>query len=87
MKAAEQRSEATIDHMWREFCLKCFANISHEQYIDLRRTFYGGASALFFLMMRYLDSGDEVTEHDMAMMHNLKDEIYSFNEDVKAGKA
>lgn len=77
----------TIEYQWQDFCLKCFGNLDPQQYVDLRRTFYGGAVALYGLLMQHLDSGDEITDHDVQMMHNLRDEILRFNEDVKAGKA
>jgi hypothetical protein len=76
-----------IEKEWRAFCLACFRDISKQEYIDQRRTFYAGASALYFLLMNRIDSGDEVTEADIQMMHNLRDEILRFNEDVKAGRA
>ena len=33
---------AFIEKEWCKFCLACFGNISDQQYIDLRRTFYRG---------------------------------------------
>jgi hypothetical protein len=77
----------TIDHEWKSFSSACFRDISEQQYIDLRRTFYAGAAALYGLLMQRLDGGDEVTEHDIEMMHRLREEMRRFNEDVKAGIA
>lgn len=77
-----------LEQQWKEFCLACFGNISEQQYIDLRRTFYGGASALFIIIMNFLDpSTDEPAEADMQKMTSLKDEIFKFNQEVKAGRA
>jgi hypothetical protein len=76
-----------IEKQWREFCLACFGNISEQQYIDLRRAFYGGASALYFSIMRMLDPGDKPTEADLEKMHAMQAELYAFNEEVKAGRA
>lgn len=80
-------SKQLIEDEWNDFSLKCLANITHQQFIDLRRTFFGGASALYHLMMTHLDSGDEPTEQDLQMMRDLRDEIRAFNDRVKAGEA
>lgn len=76
-----------IESEWKKFCLACFGNISEQQYIDLRRTFYGGASALFFLFMNMLEPGEEPTEADLTRITALRAELFAFNEEVKAGKA
>jgi len=76
-----------IEEEFRKFCLACFGNINKQQYIDLRRTFYGGASALFFLFMSILEPGEEPTENDLAKVSALRNEIIQFNKDVKEGKA
>ncbi len=76
-----------IEQEWKKFCLACFGNISDQQYIDLRRTFYGGASAVFFALMSMLDPGDEPTEADLQRMRDLHAELHKFNDDVKAGRA
>lgn len=78
---------ATIEQKWKEFCLACFGDISEAQYIDLRRTFYAGASTLYFILMSSLAPGDEPTEDDLSKMRDLHNEIFAFNEAVKAGKA
>lgn len=76
-----------IESEWRKFCLACFGDISDQQYTDLRRTFYGGASALFFAFMNMLDPGTEPTDADLEKVSALRDELVAFNESVKAGKA
>lgn len=76
-----------IENEWRKFCLACFGNIDEQQYIDLRRTFYGGASALFFVFMNLFEPGVEPTEGDLARVTALQAELLKFNEDVKAGRA
>lgn len=76
-----------IEEEWKKFCLACFGNIGEQQYIDLRRTFYGGASALFFVFMNLLEPGAEPTEGDLEKVTALQKELKSFNEDVKSGRA
>jgi len=79
--------ELSIEAEWKKFCVACFGDISDQQYIDLRRTFYGGVSALYLLLMRMLDPGDEPTEADLAKMRSIHNELMAFNEAVKTGKA
>ena len=79
--------EGLIESEWKQYCITCFGDIGPQQYIDLRRTFYGGASALYFLIMTKLEAGDIPTEADLQTMRDLHNEIHQFNEDVKAGKA
>jgi hypothetical protein len=89
LQPGRDERERMIEKEWLDFCRKCFGNISHQQYIDLRRTFYGGAAALYGLQMRLLDpsAGDEPTEQDLQMMRGLRTELDHFNEEVKAGRA
>lgn len=76
-----------VEQEWRKFCLACFKNIGEQQYIDLRRTFYGGASALFYVFIGLLEPGEEPTEGDLARVTALHDELEAFNQAVKEGKA
>jgi len=76
-----------LESEWKKFCLACFGNVGEQQYIDLRRTFYGGASALFFVFMNLLEPGVEPTEGDLERVTALQQELMKFNEDVKAGRA
>jgi hypothetical protein len=68
------------------FCLACFGNISAQQYIDMRRTFFGGAASFMQAAVSYLSPGDQVTEEDMAMIKTLTRELLDFNEAVKRGE-
>jgi hypothetical protein len=77
----------TIEEEWKKYCLACFGNISDQQYIDLRRTFYGGASALFFVFMGLLEPGLEPTAGDVERVTMLQNELLRFNQDVTDGKA
>jgi hypothetical protein len=75
-----------LEREWRSFCLACFGDIGDQQYIDLRRTFYGGAAAIWGVLMHKLEGGGEPTENDLEMARGILDELVSFNEDVKAGR-
>ena len=76
-----------IEQQWKAFCLACFGDISEQQYIDLRRTFYGGASTTYFAIISMLSPGDEPTEADLQKMRDLHAELQAFNDEVKAGRA
>lgn len=80
-------SKPSLEKQWKSFCLKCFGDISEQQYIDLKRTFFGGAAAMFAEVMNMLDPGLEPTEEDLKNMTSLQNELHAFNEEVKAGRA
>ena len=67
-------------------CVASLRDISADQYTDLRRFVFAGASALFGLMMRGLSAGGESTPEDEQMMLDLAGELREFNEAVKRGE-
>lgn len=75
-----------IQKKFEKFSLACFGDIGKQQYTDLRRTFFAGASAFYFLEMHYMSAGDEPTEEDMNLMRGLHQEIHEFNAAVKRGE-
>jgi hypothetical protein len=77
----------TIEQEWKKFCLACFKDMREQQYIDHRRTFYGGASALFYVFVNLLEPGTEPTEGDLARVTALQKELNDFAMEVKAGRA
>lgn len=54
---------------------------------ETRRAFYAGAQALFTSILTMLDPGEEPTEADLSKMDHLEEELTSFKEDVRAGRA
>lgn len=48
------------------------------QITEMRRAFFGGAAALFGVMMSKLDPGDEPTDRDMAQMDAIDQELKDF---------
>lgn len=74
-----------IQEEFDKFALQCFGNISKQQYIDLRRTFFGGAST-FYSLVANLSSDDDITEGDLNQVAEFREELIQFNEDVKAGR-
>jgi hypothetical protein len=75
-----------IQKEFDKFSLLCFGDISKQQYIDLRRTFFAGASAFYLLEISLMSASDEPTEDDMELMRSLHNEIHEFNEAVKKGE-
>src|SRR3546814_11622905 len=58
------------------------------QLSEMRRAFFGGAAALFKVMMRKLDPGEEPTERDEAQMESIDQELRDFVAKVgKIGRA
>lgn len=60
-------------------------NLTLQQYIDHRRTFFAGAGFLG-LSMRELSPGDEPTDHDERLVLAIQAELREFNEAVKRGE-
>ena len=75
-----------IDNEFEDFAKVCFGNISPQQYIDLRRTFFGGAAALWKIVFENLAPGDEATPADLGMLTAIQNEMEQFSADVKAGR-
>lgn len=54
---------------------------------EMRRAFYAGGVAIFFLMLNGVSDADESTPDDLAMMRGLDKELQDFAESVKAGRS
>lgn len=74
---------------WNDFAHHILSDpeIGPEQRREMRRAFYGGASALYFCIMRGLSSGEEATEGDASFLTQIFRELQAFVEAVKEGKA
>lgn len=73
-----------LEKQWQSFKAACFPpNLSKQQAIDLRRTFFGGAAG-FVAVLKDVALEDESTEN---LYSDLQTELMIFNEDVKAGRA
>ena len=53
---------------------------------ECRRAFFGGAWAIYSLMMNKMTSGDEVKPEDLQMMASLDREMRNFGERAKRGE-
>jgi hypothetical protein len=82
----EETAPKMLQEAFKNFALATFGQISAEQYVDLQRTFIGGASCLLSLLFNEMTPGDETTDHDMNLMRSISREIGEFVEDVKRGK-
>lgn len=73
-----------LERQWQSFKAACFPpDLSKQQAIDLRRTFFGGAAGLIAVMA-------EIPIKDMStedIFSEVQAEMFMFNEDVKAGRA
>jgi hypothetical protein len=54
---------------------------------ETRRAFYAGAQATFMSIISMLDPGTEPTEADLRKMDALDQELRTFKEEVRAGRA
>ena len=78
-------TDNVIQSEFDKFCLQCFGDISGQQYIDLRRTFFGGAAAILQHTFERLSPGDEPSEEDLELIRSINREFAAFGEAVKAG--
>jgi hypothetical protein len=73
-----------LEMQWQDFKKVCFPpNLSKQQSIDLKRTFFGGAAGLIGAMRDI--PVDSMSTEDL--FSELQAELLTFNEDVKAGRA
>ncbi len=73
---------------WGVFCERVIQVDAPEvQKIEMRRAFYAGGQAIMFRVIAAFSPGDEVTEPDIQVIADLKDELNRFAEDVKMGLA
>lgn len=73
-----------LEEQWLSFRKTCFPpDLAKQQYIDLRRTFYGGAAACLGVLGQLGNEAKSV-EDDLS---EVQAELLSFNQDVKSGRA
>lgn len=78
-----------VDEAWNEYSQTVLSKDAPEaQFIETRRAFYAGVSALFGLLMRDIGPEDgEPTEADVQILKDVLVELRAFNNRVKAGRA
>jgi hypothetical protein len=73
-----------LERQWQSFKGSCFPpNLSKQQNIDLKRTFFGGAAGLINAMTEIPVESMSTDE----LFSEVQAELLMFNEDVKAGRA
>lgn len=77
----------TVKQKWESYLAKVVPpSASHAQMIETRRAFYAGAAAMFNQVVD--DIGAEPSEERaLGMIEGLRQELFQFSDDVKAGKA
>lgn len=78
----------TVEDQWKEFSAAVFdINLVYpkRQVQEMKRAFFGGASAMFFLMTSGLDEGMDPTPEDIAYVDSLFKELEKFKNDMIAG--
>jgi hypothetical protein len=72
---------SSLEQEWQAFVAAVFPpNLSKAQMIDLKRTFFGGAKAALNIMSDPSQAEEQTVSEVIA-------ELWTFNEDVKAGRA
>ena len=73
-----------LEGQWETFRATCFPpNLSKQQSIDLKRTFFGGAAGMIYAMTETPLGSMSATD----LFTELQTELLTFNEDVKAGRS
>jgi hypothetical protein len=54
------------------------ARAPEQQFIDMRRAFYAGATALLESIMEHLEPGEDPTDEDLTMMDKLHAGLEAF---------
>jgi len=76
--------EGMLEREWQTFKAACFPpNLSKQQNIDLKRTFFGGAAGLINALTKVPIESMDTSD----LLSLLQTELLMFNEDVKAGRA
>lgn len=57
--------------------------VSEEQYNDVRKFFFAGATHLFTKMLMVMDDDREPTDNDMAFMARIQAEINTFTKSLR----
>ena len=76
-----------IHEQWTLFRKLLPLDTGPDQIIDMRRAFYGGSSALFYVITHRLSDGQEATDDDISMMDDIAAEFVEFSELIKNGVA
>jgi hypothetical protein len=77
-------SAGRLEKQWQSFKVACFPpDLSKQQTIDLRRTFFGGAAGMIAAMTEI--PVESISTEDL--FSEMQAEMLTFNEDVKAGRA
>lgn len=76
-----------LQQEFTSFCVACFRDLSEQQYVDLRRTFFGGAASMFGVLMSEIGPEDGSIQAGEALMKKLQKELRDFYEAVKRGEA
>lgn len=73
-----------LEKQWQEFRHACYPpDLPKRNYIYLRRAFFGGAAGMLSAMAEV--PVDKISAEDL--LSTIQQELLTFNEDVKSGRA
>lgn len=73
---------------WNEFSRRAIpAEANANQRRVMRRAFYAGGQAILFRLIQAFAPETEPTTEDLQLMQDVYDELQTFLEEVKAGRA
>lgn len=82
---AAEREGRHIESGFRDLMAHVYPRgVSEEQYSDLRKFFFAGASFLFAKTLNQMDDDREPTDEDMAFMTRVAKEIETFQSELQS---
>lgn len=76
-----------MEKIWDSYAKLIPAGASETQRRETKRAFFAGARGLLRAMSATLDDGEEATDFDVSILASVYEELETFLEDVKAGRA
>lgn len=82
---AAEREGRHIESGFRDLMAHVYPRgVGEEQYSDLRKFFFAGASFLFAKMLNQMDDDREPTKEDLEFMSRVAKEIKAFQSEIRS---
>ncbi|MBW5416078.1 MULTISPECIES: hypothetical protein [unclassified Pseudomonas] len=84
MSEHNSKNKQVILAGWETFRKACIhPDASAAQVSEVQNAFYAGCTLLFSTIMNVLDPGEEITEKDLQVMSNIREEIMAWGQSFK----
>lgn len=83
-KLRTPKKRASLGDEWEAFRKAIIPKVGQVQREEMRKAYYAGASAVFYLLTSLMDEGDEVTQADLAYLDSINAELKAFLDDLRS---